>query len=118
MEEPGHQAAHQVALQPAQHRDQHRAPMVHTTRMTEPTLPLLPPKPPKRNPPCTREGNHPFQVPQGRTLDLQVVTSPAVPRGRAPITSMARAMGRERRISTRTRGLQVDTRTALPTRAR
>lgn len=118
MEEPGHQAAHQVALPPAQHQDQHRAPMVHTTRMTAPTLPLQQPNPPKRNPQCTREESHPFQVPQGRTLDLWGVTSPAALQGRAHITSMARAMGRERRVSTRTRGGQVHTRTAPPTRAK
>lgn len=118
MEEPGHQAAHQVALQPAQHKDQLRAPMVRTTRMMEPTLLLLQPKSPKRNPPCTREGSHHFQVPQGPTLDLQGDTSPAAPWGKARITSMARAMGRERKVSTRTRGGQVDTHTALPTQAR
>lgn len=118
MEERGHQAARQVALLPAQHQDQHRAPTVHTTRMTEPTLPLLPPKPPKRNPPCTREGSHPFQVPQEQTVDLQGATSPAAPRGRALITSTDRVTGRERRVSTRPRGEQVDIRTALPTRAR
>lgn len=62
MEEPGHQAAHQVALQPAQLKDQLRAPMVHITRMMEATLPRLPPNPPKRSPLCTREGSHHFQV--------------------------------------------------------
>ncbi len=117
-EEPGPQAAHQVALQPAQHQDQHRAPTAHTTRMMAATLPLLQPNPPKRNLPCTREGSHPFQALQEQTLDLQGGTSPAAPQGRDLITSMDRAMDRERRVSTRTREGQVDTRTAPPTRAR
>lgn len=118
MEEPGRQAAHQVALQPAQHQDQHRAPMAHTTRMKEHTLPRLLPKLPKRNPPCTKEGSHPFQVPQGWTLELQGGTSPAAPQDKGPITNMARVMARERRVSTRTRGARADTHTALLTQAR
>lgn len=117
-EDLGHQATHRLALQLTQHRAQHRDPMVHTTRMMEPTLPLLPASPSKRNPLCTKEGKQLFQVPQGQIVGLQGATSLAAAQGKAPITSMARATGRERRVSTRTRGEQVDTRTALHTRAK
>lgn len=117
-EDLGHQAAHRLALQLTQHWAQHRDPMVHTTRTMEPTLPLLPASFSKRNPLCTKEGKHLFQVPQGQIVGLQGATSLAAAQVRAPITSMARATGRERRVSTRTRGEQVDTRTALHTRAK
>lgn len=117
-EEQGRRAARQVALLPAQYLDLQRALMVPITRVTEPSPPLLAPKSPKRNPLCTREGSPPSQAPWGPAVGLRGATSPAAPRDRAPITSMAKAMGRERRVSTRTRGGQADTRTALPTRVR
>lgn len=115
-EERGRQAVRQVALLPAQRLDRQRAPMVLITRVTESTLPLLAPKPPKRNTQCTREGSPPFQALWVPAVDL--ATSPAAPQDRAPITSIVKAMGRERRVSTRTRGEQVDTLTALPTQVR
>lgn len=121
MEERGRRAASQEAPQPALLKDQLQAPTVHITRTTGAvaTLPRLRPSPPKRNSPCTRRGSRRSRVPSEETSDLPAWgTSPAAPRARARIASTARAMGRARKVSTRTRGERVDTRTAPPTPAR
>lgn len=71
MEKVGYPKAHQP-------QDQHRDPVVHTTKVTDTVLQRLQPKLLKRNPKFIKEESLFFKVRWGQTVHLQGVTCLAV----------------------------------------